>query len=74
MSGADWVIFFVVLVSVVQAASAGFFQEAFGIGGLVFGYLLAAWQYPRLAARFAPRCDRLISPGRGQRPPPTSPA
>lgn len=54
MSGADWIIFFVVLVSVVQAASAGFFQEAFGIGGLVFGYLLAAWQYPRLAVRFAP--------------------
>jgi membrane protein required for colicin V production len=54
VSGADWIIFFVVLVSVVQAASAGFFQEAFGIGGLVFGYLLAAWQYPRLAARFAP--------------------
>jgi membrane protein required for colicin V production len=54
VSGADWIIFFVLLVSVVQAASAGFFQEAFGIGGLVFGYLLAAWQYPRLAARFAP--------------------
>jgi membrane protein required for colicin V production len=54
MSGADWIIFFVIIVSVVQAASAGFFQEAFGIGGLVFGYLLAAWQYPRLAARFVP--------------------
>jgi membrane protein required for colicin V production len=54
MSGADWIILFVILVSVVQAASAGFFQEAFGIGGLVFGYLLAAWQYHRLAARFSP--------------------
>jgi membrane protein required for colicin V production len=54
MSGADWIILLVIVVSVVQAASAGFFQEAFGIGGLVFGYLLAAWQYHRLAARFSP--------------------
>jgi membrane protein required for colicin V production len=54
MSAADWIIWIVILVSVVQAASAGFFQEAFGIAGLVFGYLLAAWQYPRLASGFAP--------------------
>ncbi|HUK26240.1 MAG TPA: CvpA family protein [Terriglobales bacterium] len=54
MNAADWVIVFVLLVSVLQAASAGFFQEAFGIGGLIFGYLLAAWQYWRLADRFAP--------------------
>jgi membrane protein required for colicin V production len=54
MSVADWVIVFVLVVSAAQAASAGFFQEAFGIGGLIFGYLLAAWQYHRLADRFAP--------------------
>jgi len=54
MSGADWVILLVIAVSVIQAASSGFFQEAFGIGGLVFGYVLAAWQYHRLAARFSP--------------------
>jgi membrane protein required for colicin V production len=54
MSGADWIILVVILVSVAQAASSGFFQEAFGIAGLVFGYLLAAWQYHRLAERFAP--------------------
>ncbi len=54
MSGADWIILLVILVSVIQAASSGFFQEAFGIAGLVFGYLLAAWQYHRLAERFAP--------------------
>jgi membrane protein required for colicin V production len=51
---ADWLILLVLLVSVAQAASVGFLQEAFGIGGLVFGYILAAWQYHRLAARFAP--------------------
>ena len=43
MNVADWLILFVLLVSVIQAASSGFFQEAFGIAGLVVGYLLAAW-------------------------------
>src|SRR6202451_4323177 len=54
MSGADWVILFVILLSAVGAASSGFFQEACGIAGLVIGYLLAAWQYHRLAEWFAP--------------------
>jgi membrane protein required for colicin V production len=54
VTAADWVIVAVIAVSVVQAASAGFFHEAFGIAGLLFGYLLAAWNYQRLAGRFAP--------------------
>ena len=54
MNIADWIILLVLLVSVVQAASSGFFQEAFGIAGLVFGYLLAAWQYRNLAGHLAP--------------------
>lgn len=54
LTPADWIIVAVVLVSVVHAASAGFFHEAFGIAGLVCGYLLAAWQYRQLAQRFAP--------------------
>ncbi|HEV2697774.1 MAG TPA: CvpA family protein [Terriglobales bacterium] len=53
MNVADWIILLALVISVVQAASSGFFQEAFGIAGLVFGYLLAAWQYPRLAGHFA---------------------
>lgn len=53
MNIADWIILLVLLVSVVQAASSGFFQEIFGIAGLVFGYLIAAWQYERLANHFA---------------------
>jgi membrane protein required for colicin V production len=51
---ADWVIVVVVLVAAVHAASEGFFHEAFGIAGLVVGYLLAAWQYWRVARTFAP--------------------
>ncbi len=54
MNLADWIIILVLLVSVVQAASSGFFQEIFGIAGLVFGYLIAAWQYQHLAGHFAP--------------------
>jgi membrane protein required for colicin V production len=54
MTGADWVIVAVIVVSVVQASISGFFHEAFGIAGLIFGYLLAAWNYQRLAARFEP--------------------
>jgi membrane protein required for colicin V production len=53
VNGADWIILFVILLSVVQAASMGFFHEAFGIAGLVFGYLLAAWNYRGLSDRFA---------------------
>ena len=54
MNVADWVIVVVVLVAAVHAASEGFFHEAFGIAGLILGYLLAAWQYWRVARTFAP--------------------
>jgi len=52
VSGADWVIVAVLLLSVIEAASAGFFQGAFAIAGLIVGYLLAAWNYHSLANRF----------------------
>jgi membrane protein required for colicin V production len=51
---ADWAILAVLLISVVSATVNGFFHEAFGLAGLVVGYVLAAWQYPRLAAWFEP--------------------
>jgi len=54
LTATDWCIVAAIVVSVAHAASAGFFQEAFGIAGLVFGYLLAAWQYHQLAQYFAP--------------------
>ncbi len=52
MNVADWIIVLVVLLSIAQAASSGFFQEAFSIAGLVFGYLIAAWGYRNLADHF----------------------
>ncbi|HUJ95243.1 MAG TPA: CvpA family protein [Terriglobales bacterium] len=49
MRAADWVILVIILASTIQAIRAGFFREAFGIAGLVLGYLLAAWKYSALA-------------------------
>jgi membrane protein required for colicin V production len=63
MNIADWAIVGVVLVSMLVAASEGFFHQAFGIAGLIVGYLLAAWQYHRLADRFEPH---LKSPWLGE--------
>lgn len=63
MNIADWSILFVILVSVVVAASEGFFHQAFGLAGLIVGYLLAAWQYHRLADWLAPN---LKSPWLGE--------
>ncbi len=54
MSIADWIIVGFLVFSVTAAAIAGFFHEAFKLAGLVVGYLLAAWQYHRLAGWFAP--------------------
>ena len=54
MSVADWIILAFLVFSTAAAAIQGFFCEAFRLAGLVVGYLLAAWQYHRLAARFAP--------------------
>ena len=49
MKAADWVLLAVVLASIIQAVRAGFLREAFGLAGLVLGYLLAAWKYGSLA-------------------------
>jgi membrane protein required for colicin V production len=42
------------VVSAAVATSEGFVHQAFGIAGLIVGYLLAAWQYHRVADWFAP--------------------
>jgi len=49
MGVADWIILAFLVFSVATAAWEGFFHEAFGLAGLVVGYLVAAWQYRRLA-------------------------
>jgi len=59
VNAADWVIVILMLVSVVAAASEGFFHQAFGLAGLLVGYVLAAWQYQRVAGWFAPHLKSL---------------
>ncbi len=49
MSTGDWVIVAAMLLSVLLAASQGFFQEVFSLAGVVVGYLLASWEYPVVA-------------------------
>lgn len=54
MSGLDWIIIGVIAFSVLLAAAQGFFFEIFSLAGAVLGYLLAAWQYERVAPWFEP--------------------
>ena len=42
----------VVVASTLIAAAHGFFFELFALAGVIAGYVLAAWQYTRLAPRF----------------------
>lgn len=54
MTGLDWVIIGIVAVSIVLAVEQGFFFELFALAGVVVGYVVAAWEYPRLAPKFQP--------------------
>jgi membrane protein required for colicin V production len=54
MTGFDWIIVAVIVLSVAVAASQGFLYEVFSLAGVVVGYLVAAWEYPRIAAWYAP--------------------
>jgi membrane protein required for colicin V production len=52
MTGLDWVILLLILISTLTAAAQGFISEAFSLAGAFFGYVLAAWEYPKLAPWF----------------------
>lgn len=54
MNGLDWAIIIALLFSMLLAAAQGFLHEVISLAGVVLGYLLAAWEYGRLAPRFAP--------------------
>ncbi len=49
MSPADWIILGLIALNVVSAAIQGFFAEALSLAGLVIAYVVAAWQFVRLA-------------------------
>jgi membrane protein required for colicin V production len=54
MSLIDWAIVAIIAISTVVAANQGFFFEVFALAGTVIGYLLAAWEYWRVAPWFQP--------------------
>ena len=54
MNWLDWTILVVLVLSVLGAAAQGFFFELFSLAGVVFGYLLAAWNYKHVAPWFLP--------------------
>ena len=54
MNGLDWLIAGILVLSVLHAAAQGFVFELFSLAGTVFGYLLAAWEYPVVARYLAP--------------------
>jgi membrane protein required for colicin V production len=51
-NGLDWLIVVIMLLSVVLAAAQGFFFEVISLAGAIVGYLLAAWNYGRIAPWF----------------------
>jgi membrane protein required for colicin V production len=62
----DWLIVGILVLSVLHAASQGFVFELFSLVGTVFGYLLAAWEYPVVARYIAPYVkSELIAGGAG---------
>ena len=53
MTGLDWALLLLIVISTLTAASQGFIHEAFGLAGVLVGYVLAAWEYQRLVPWFA---------------------
>ena len=45
MNPLDWLLGLLLLYSIIRAAIRGFFREAFALGGLILGFLLACWTY-----------------------------
>lgn len=54
MNGLDWLIAGGILLSVVLSVSQGFLYEVASLAGVIVGYMVAAWEYPRVANWFAP--------------------
>ena len=50
----DWLIVILMVLAVFGGARQGFFRAVCSLGGLILGLLLAAWNYPRVAALLVP--------------------
>jgi membrane protein required for colicin V production len=54
MQWVDWAILLVMALSVLGGLAQGFFRSVCGLGGLLLGLALAAWNYARVAALILP--------------------
>jgi membrane protein required for colicin V production len=54
VNAADWIIVGAIVLSTLLAASQGFFYEVISLAGTVVAYLVASWQYYRIAQKLAP--------------------
>jgi len=54
MNAADWIIVGAIVLSTLLAASQGFFYEAISLAGTILAYLVASWEYYRIAEKLAP--------------------
>jgi membrane protein required for colicin V production len=52
MSGFDLVLLAVIILSAIAAAAHGFMSEVISLAGVVLGFLIASWQYWRIAPWF----------------------
>jgi len=54
MTWVDWAIVIFMLLSILGGISQGFFRSVCSLGGLILGLMLAAWNYPLVAAPLKP--------------------
>jgi membrane protein required for colicin V production len=54
MTWVDWAIVIVLVVSVLGGLSQGLFRSVCSLCGLIFGLMVAAWNYARIAALLLP--------------------
>jgi membrane protein required for colicin V production len=52
MIALDWLLLAVVAFSVLLAALRGFLYETFSLAGVIFGFVIAAWAYPKFSPWF----------------------
>jgi membrane protein required for colicin V production len=52
MTVLDWVLIAAVVFSVLLAALRGFLYETFSLAGVILGFIVAAWAYPKLSPWF----------------------
>jgi membrane protein required for colicin V production len=63
MAWVDWAVLAILVVCTLGGLAQGFFRTIFSLGGLIFGLLLAAWNYEKVAMILKPviRADAIAN-------------